>query len=406
MSSRGSEEPSAGGRKGSAKRRHLACRDCDIPLPDDYEFSRCQGCRPPESDEPTIQDVIIWVKDYVESSLKGIRESLVAPQKPEKRGRTVLSAGEEFQVLDELDSSPSEAEDSARKCHFPLERMQRFLRSIREDVDKGEASASTSTGPTVRAFRVDDTLQKVMRTEWKFPEKAPFFSGWFKAMFPLTEEAWSTVPKVDIAVSKLSRRTVLPCEDGGNIAEPMDRRAESTLRRSYATASAQCSVGVASWEVSTCLRSWLEKIRQDVDDGVPRDDILASFKNVSLAADFLSDAAYQQVKFASRAMALSTAGRRALWLKPWKADVTSKFNLCSLPFEPGRLFGSELDRLMEGLSEKQGMSLPQTSAERPRARRSPPGFRRAFRGQGRRFRSQRTSTRRPAPPPRNKKPNF
>lgn len=69
---------------------------------------------------------------------------------------------------------------------------------------------------------------------------------------------------------------------------------------------------------------------------------------------------YQQVKFASRAMALSTAGRRASWIKPWKADVTSKFNLYGLPFEPGCLFGSERDCLMEGLSVRQGMSLPQT----------------------------------------------
>lgn len=85
--------------------------------------------------------------------------------------------------------------------------------------------------------------------EWRNPDKAPFFSSWFKTMFPIMEAAWSTVPKVDIAVAKWSWRTMLPCEDGG------------------------ASPGMTSWPV---------------------------FKNVSLAADFLSDAAYQQVKFASR----------------------------------------------------------------------------------------------------------
>lgn len=144
MSSRGSEERSAGGRKSTAKRRHLSCGDCDTPLPDDYEYSKCQECRAPEFDEPSIQDVVIW--EYVQSSLKEIRESLVPSQKPAKfpQLRTALSSGEEFCILDELESASSETEDSTRKSHFSLEKMQRFLKSIREDVDKGEAPASTS----------------------------------------------------------------------------------------------------------------------------------------------------------------------------------------------------------------------------------------------------------------------
>ncbi|XP_056427845.1 olfactory receptor 6M1-like [Hyla sarda] len=40
------------------------------------------------------------------------------------------------------------------------------------------------------------------------------------------------------------------------------------------------------------------------------------------------------------------------------ADNSSKFNLCGLPFEPGRLFGSELDKIMEGLADKKGKCLP------------------------------------------------
>lgn len=45
MSSRGSQECGSGGRKSAAKRRHLSCRQCDILLPDDFEFTRCQDCR-------------------------------------------------------------------------------------------------------------------------------------------------------------------------------------------------------------------------------------------------------------------------------------------------------------------------------------------------------------------------
>ena len=60
-------------------------------------------------------------------------------------------------------------------------------------------------------------------------------------------------------------------------------------------------------------------------------------------------------------MALGSAAHMPFWLKPWVADNSSKYSLCGLPFEPNRLFGSELDKFMEGISDKKVKSLPQQS---------------------------------------------
>lgn len=85
-------------------------------------------------------------------------------------------AQKEFQILDEVDIPRSkEEEEPASKAYFPVEKIQK--RSIRvedRDVDDGEAPASTSRGP--RAFKVNESLHKVMRSECRSPEKTQFLS--------------------------------------------------------------------------------------------------------------------------------------------------------------------------------------------------------------------------------------
>lgn len=83
------------------------------------------------------------------------------------------------------------------------------------------------------------------------------------------------------------------------------------------------------------------------------------FKRVDLTSEFFCDAASQQVRLVARSMGLSAVGRWFLWFKLWEADLTSKYSLANLPFVPGQLFSSELDRFMEDLSDKKDKSLPQ-----------------------------------------------
>ncbi|XP_040266311.1 uncharacterized protein LOC120980966 [Bufo bufo] len=251
------------GRKTSSKRKHLACRDCDTPLADSYEFNRCPSCRPPPlppDTEPTIRDVVVWVKDFVESSMNTLRDS-VSSRRPSVRSplRPTPMQEEAYHTVDEVHSSESSGEEEeAVRYFFPVEKTQRLLRSIRsgdQDVDPGEASESTSRGP--RAFKVDETLSRLMKLEWKHPEKASVISKRFKPMFPIVTsqlDQWGTVPKVDLAIAKLSKRTLVPADDGSNLQDPMDRRVECTLRRSYSTAAAAASVAISSGAVG--YRLW------------------------------------------------------------------------------------------------------------------------------------------------------
>lgn len=89
-------------------------------------------------------------------------------------------------------------------------------------------------------------------------------------------EKWSSPSKVDLAVAKLSRQTVLPTEEICSLQDPLDRWTKTTLKWGYVSATTQCAVGTALCEVTKSLRDWIHQIHQDGDSGVPQDDILGS----------------------------------------------------------------------------------------------------------------------------------
>lgn len=83
------------------------------------------------------------------------------------------------------------------------------------------------------------------------------------------------------------------------------------------------------------------------------------------------------LRIASKNIALSNSVRRTVWLKPWMGDAISKNNFCSLPFEPGRLFSIELDKLLKADENIRILGFPQG---RPRPSFRFCGFRRSGAG--------------------------
>ncbi|KAM3932800.1 uncharacterized protein RB166_005847 [Leptodactylus fuscus] len=340
-------------RKPSSKRRHLACTDCETSLPDGYGDSRCRSCRGPPPEEISTRDVGVWVKEYMEESLKGIRDAIshLPKMRSTDRHSPSLPSLERLQ-MEEASVASEEVDAYSSRSLFPIGKMGDLLKSIRSDDRDVDGEASLSTSGDRRVFQVDAALAKLMV---------------FKALFPVASsqlDQWGPPPKVDMAVTKLSRRMVVPLEDGSNLQDLLDRYSDGTLKKAYVAATAQASVAIASTSMADSFRSCLSQPERDVDSGVPRDDILASLSFLFTAADYMGEASRQQLKIASRSMALTAMARRPLWLKPWRADAASKFAHCVSPFEPGRLFSRGLDELMEGLANTKGKNLPQASRSR------------------------------------------
>lgn len=66
----------------------------------------------------------------------------------------------------------------------------------------------------------------------------------------------------------------------------------------------------------------------------------------------MADAAVETVRTATKSAALLNSARRALWVKTWDGDHTSKTRLCGLPFEGSLLFGTGLDQAISRSTEK------------------------------------------------------
>lgn len=65
------------GKKSTYKCRQLSYWECNIPLLDGYEYNKCHSCWAHSmGEEPSIQDVVVWGKYYVQDSMKEFKTSL------------------------------------------------------------------------------------------------------------------------------------------------------------------------------------------------------------------------------------------------------------------------------------------------------------------------------------------
>ncbi|XP_069811524.1 uncharacterized protein [Dendropsophus ebraccatus] len=194
----------------------------DTPLPDDSEFTTCLSCRSKiqNKEEPTIQDVVIWLNDKLD---KRPRRSLHSPSVSEK----------DYRVIDEVNSDLSEDKDDEKETFlFNPDKISRLIRLVLADSQPSDANEVAGTSTKAKTFPMDDFISDLIKSEWNRPEKAPAVSKRFWSLFPVKEEKsspWINPPNVNRAIAKLSHRTIVPADDGSSLKDPMDRRMEVSL---------------------------------------------------------------------------------------------------------------------------------------------------------------------------------
>ena len=77
---------------------------------------------------------------------------------------------------------------------------------------------------------------------------------------------------------------------------------------------------------------------------MPKQDIIKALDELKRSDDFVAEAAIDTIRCSARAMLHSVMAKRALWLKPWAADIASEQNWCRIPFDGKALFGERLDK--------------------------------------------------------------
>ncbi|XP_073444579.1 uncharacterized protein [Dendrobates tinctorius] len=251
-----------------------------------------------------------------------------------------------------------------RSC-FPLDSVDNLVKSVRSTMGCEEPRGAQTAQDIMfaglaekksRAFPVIPAIKALIKREWEKHDQRSFLPSASKRKYPYSDEEllkWTKVPKVDAVISSTSKQSAIPVEDAGLLADPLDRKAESSLKRSWEATTGIFKPAVASTCTSRSMLVWLD---QQIEQKVSREKLRAAIPLIRGAAAFMADASADTLRLAARSAALVNNARRALWMKSWKGDAQSKAKICATPCEGEPLRG---DRLEEGGKRKDQIDGPQ-----------------------------------------------
>ncbi|KAM4028656.1 lamina-associated polypeptide 2, isoforms alpha/zeta-like [Anomaloglossus baeobatrachus] len=208
-----------------------------------------------------------------------------------------------------------------------------------------------------RVFPVNPHVRAMIMEEWQESEKKLVIPREFRARLPFEPDDikdWEDVPKIDVPVAKVARKTAIPFEDSSGLKDPMDRKADGLLKRAWDAAATTIKTNIAATSVARSMSRWLDDLESLFVDRAPRETVQDSISLLKLATGFMADASAESIRFSARNEALTNSARRAIWLKTWSGDCTSKNKLCAIPFSGVRVFSPALDDILEKASDKKG----------------------------------------------------
>ncbi|XP_077116926.1 uncharacterized protein LOC143773335 [Ranitomeya variabilis] len=192
-----------------------------------------------------------------------------------------------------------------------------------------------------RSFPAIPTIKELVKKEWEKQHTRGFLPSSAKRRYPFSDEelnSWQKIPKVDAAVASTSKQSVLPVEDSGTLTDPLDRKAEALLKRSWEANTGAFRPAISSTCTARSLLVWTEQLEEQIRSGASRNTILSKIPLMKDAVAFLADASVDSLRLTARSAGLVNTARRALWLKNWKGDAQAKAKLCAIPCQ-GELSG-------------------------------------------------------------------
>ncbi|XP_073399842.1 uncharacterized protein [Dendrobates tinctorius] len=352
-------------KKYRGKSKNKECALCKNPTDAAWNKKLCQEC---------INKTIAEETPSFSASLRTIIQTEVSksvralqPVDTEGKNRRASPSGvsQQDSTESEDDSNKSQyvGSSSDGEDTFPVETTDELIKAVRSTMGLVEEQTKKTAQDLMfsglqkkkrKAFPVNEQLKALIKREWEKPERKSQITNSLKRRYPFEEEAsssWDRAPKIDVAISKVARKSSLPFEDLGFLKEPLDRKVDNCLKSAWETSAGALRPAIAATCVARSLKIWTDNLEDQLEQGVPRDMILESLPAIRAAAGFLAEASADSARLASKSAALTNVGRRAVWLKCWPGDTQAKLKLCSLPCEGNFLFGPALDEVLEKASD-------------------------------------------------------
>lgn len=112
-------------------------------------------------------------------------------------------------------------------------------------------------------FPVHKSIWGGIHREWKHPDKGVFTSRALKRKYPFSEQdtvVWCRAPKLDVPIAKVSKKSSLPFEDAGTLQDPLDKKQDLFLKKTWEASAASFKPNIAATCVARSLSVWLEQL--------------------------------------------------------------------------------------------------------------------------------------------------
>ncbi|XP_029469111.1 uncharacterized protein LOC115097441 [Rhinatrema bivittatum] len=220
-------------------------------------------------------------------------------------------------------------------------------------------------GPAL-AFPFHFSVSDILFREWDTPELGLKVSKAMDKLYPLPEDALELLrlPRVDAAVSAVTKRSTIPVTGATALRDIQDRKLEVQLKKIFEVSALGVRAAMCSTFALRAGLRWAQVLQANADLSSGE---ATQADNLEAVIAYSADAMHDVLRTSARAMVAAVSARRLLWLRNWAADGASKAHLGSLPFKGKLLFGKQLDDLMQFVSENKAFKLPE---DRPRPRSS------------------------------------
>ncbi|XP_077143343.1 uncharacterized protein LOC143806556 [Ranitomeya variabilis] len=321
---------------------------CNEPLPDSYIKKLCQSCIDytlQQESSVRMKEIRLMIREELQSlgSSPAVNVGKRTRKAPSPEADTSAESGE---VSSDVSQRSGSSDDEDYVC-FPTDSVNNLVKSVRGTMGVSESKEPQTPQDAMFAglsqkkghvFPVNQAIKDLVKREWNKGQKG-FVPVACKRRYPFDDEdltTWSKVPKVDAAVASTSRRSSLPVEDAGSLSDPMDRKSDTILKKSWEACVTAFKPAIAATSTSRSMLVWLDQLDQNIKTGVSREKLRSAIPLIKGAAAFISDASIDSLRLAARTASLTNTARRALWLKNWKGDAQSRSKLCAIPCQEGR----------------------------------------------------------------------
>ncbi|CAH2329501.1 Hypothetical predicted protein [Pelobates cultripes] len=176
-----------------------------------------------------MSSFLCWFQENLSQTFKSFKDAVkkepAIQEQTKKRRRERSPSLSDISSGECSSSSPSDISSLASSVEegFPPEELKKCIKEM--------ATAVREPDPTkgkVKGLPMLPKLMNLLQREWKIPERRAFISKLFKLIFKLqSEEKLEDLPKVDIQIAQLSKKTTIPIGKVSGLKDPMDKRAET-----------------------------------------------------------------------------------------------------------------------------------------------------------------------------------